>query len=112
MSSPENPTPPPPRAYDPSLIPPSPSPMDPVVVLVLAIFLWCVAYFVYGQWQKGVASLVAYVFLGILGILTCGWGFVLFTPVWILTILDAYMQAKNLREGRAIRQWTWFTQVA
>lgn len=111
MSSP-TPPPIPPVSSDPSVITPGPSPMDPVIVLVVAIFLTGIAYFLFGQWQKGIASLAVHVCLLILGIVTCGIGFGLLTPVWILTIIDAYMQAKNLRDGHAIRQWTWFSQVA
>lgn len=113
MSSPSQPPPPiPPSSTDPSVIAPGPSPMDPVIVLVVAIFLWGIAYFLYGQWQKGVASLGTYVVLAVVGVLTCGVGYALFTPVFVLTVLDAYLQAKSLRDGRAIRQWTWFNQVA
>jgi hypothetical protein len=86
--------------------------MDPVIVLVVAIFLAPVAYFLYGQVQKGIGGIVLYVALLILSILTCGVLAVLFTPLHVLVIVDAYMQAKLLKDGRAIRQWTYFTQAA
>jgi hypothetical protein len=105
-------SPPPLPPQEPAVIKPPASPLEPMIVLVIAFFLGGIAYFLYGQWQKGAASLAAYVGLAVLGLVTCGWGWGLFGPLWILTMVDAFMQAQQLKEGRAIRQWTWFTQSA
>lgn len=107
---PQPPSPEPP--LDPTIIAPPASPVDPILVLVIAFFFWGIAYFVYGQWQKGVGSLLLCLALLVVSIITCGIGAVLFTPLWVLTILDAYMQAKLLKDGSRIRQWTFFTQAA
>lgn len=109
-------TPPPstgsPGSGDPSVITPPASPMDPVIPLVVGIFLGVIAYFLYGQWQKGVGGLVLYVVLLVLSFVTCGLGSFLFLPLHVMTIVDAYMQSKLLKDGVAIRQWTFFTQAA
>ena len=116
MSTPPLPpdTPPPytPESSDPTIITPRSSPMDPVIVLVVAIFFAPVAYFLYGQIQKGIGAIVLYIALIVISVLTCGVGAALFAPAHVLIIVDAYMQAKLLKDGRAIRQWSFFTQGA
>jgi hypothetical protein len=101
--------PPPPPAADASLIVPRPGAIDPVVPLVVGIFLGAVAYFFYGQWQKGVAILGATI---VLCIVTCGVFTAILLPVHVAIGLDAYYQAQHLKQGRSIRQWTFFNQTA
>jgi hypothetical protein len=66
-------TTPPLPSQDPTVIPPSQS-KDPILLLILALFLGGIAYFVLGQWQKGLAA-VALWFAGVVfAVLTCGIG--------------------------------------
>ncbi len=83
---------------------------DPIVILVLALFLGGIAYFVLGQWQKGLAGMAVWVSGVILSIITCGIGAILMFPVVVLLVVDAYSQAKVLKEGRPIGQWTFLNR--
>ena len=94
---------------DPSVIQPSRKPTDPVLVLVLAFFLGGISYFVVGQWQKGISTLAVWLCLLVVAVLTCGFGTILFVPVHIAIVIDAYMQAKALQEGHAVGQWSFFS---
>ncbi len=84
-------------------------PKDPILILILALFLGPVAYFVYGQWQKGLAGLLLHICLIVFAIMTCGVGAMLFPLAAVAILIDAYMQAKVLSEGKALGQWTFFT---
>lgn len=81
--------------------PPSPQ-KEPVVALLLNLFLICVGYFWYGQWQKGVAALVAAL---VIGVPTCGVGA---SAVMIFTAIDGYLQAQQLQQGHPLGHWTFF----
>lgn len=83
---------------------------DPVLLLVLAFLLGGLAYFVLGQWQKGLAASALWVCSLAFAIITCGIGSTVFFPVWLLTVVDVYMQAKVLKDGSPIGQWTFFSQ--
>ena len=96
------PTVPPPPGGGTPLIYPSTPPKDPILILVLNLILICVGYFIYGQWQKGVAAIVAAI---VIGLPTCGLGFGL---VAVLTAVDGYLQAQQLQAGFPIAQWTFF----
>lgn len=103
MSTPQQPPP-----SRPDVIPPD-RPPDPVVVVLLALFLGPIAYFVAGQWQKGAVGIVVYLFLVVFAVITCGLGAFLFFPAYLFVILDSYFQAKNLKDGFPISQWSFFT---
>jgi hypothetical protein len=108
---PTSPTPPPPPLppppVDPNAIPPT-DPKDPILILILAVFLGGIAYFVIGQWQKGIAAVAAWLTAIALVVVTCGVGIILYMPLIIAIVVDAYMQADLLKKGRTIGQWTFF----
>ncbi|NJN64333.1 MAG: hypothetical protein HC882_05245 [Acidobacteria bacterium] len=108
-SNASNPPPPPGGGGD--LIEPSAG-KDPIMILIVAILVSGVAYFLIGQWQKAVAALIAWLVLLMVVMLTCGIGLVIYAPFVIAVAVDAYMQANELKQGRSIRQWTFFTQHA
>lgn len=106
------PEPPPqgtPPVVRPDLIPPSQA-KDPIMVLIVALFLWGVAYFVIGQWQKGIVGVGAWLLVISLTIATCGVGILLYLPFQVAIVIDAYLQAQELKQGRPIGQWTFFSQ--
>jgi hypothetical protein len=88
------------------LIPPPPTQKEPVVALLLNLLLVCVGYFWYGQWQKGIAALVAAL---VIGIPTCGFGW---GAIAIFTAIDGFMQTEQLKQGHSLKQWTFFNQHA
>lgn len=105
------PTPPPPPPYvpppDPNIIPPT-DPKDPILILILAVFLGGIAYFVIGQWQKGIAAVAAWLTALVIVVVTCGLGILIYMPLIIAIVIDAYMQAELLKKGHSIGQWTFF----
>ena len=105
------PTPPPPPPYvppaDPNIIPPT-DPKDPILILILAVFLGGIAYFVIGQWQKGIAAVAAWLTALVIVVVTCGLGILIYMPLIIAIVIDAYMQADLLKKGHSIGQWTFF----
>ena len=107
---PPPPHPRPPVALPSDAIPPE-NAKDPVVILVLALFLGGISYVVLGQWQKGLAGIAVWVCGVVLSVLTCGIGSILMLPVAVLLVIDAYSQAKTLREGRPIGHWTFFSRA-
>src|SRR5512141_1623854 len=76
-----------------ALIMPSTPPKDPIITLVLSLLIVCVGYFYIGQWQKGVAAIVAAL---VIGIPTCGLGV---GAVAIFAGIDGFMQAQQLQQG-------------
>jgi hypothetical protein len=84
------------------LIYPSAPPKEPVLILVLNLIFVCIGYFILGQWQKGIAALVAAL---VIGIPTCGFGI---GAVAVATAIDGFMQAQQLQQGFAVAQWTFF----
>jgi TRAP-type C4-dicarboxylate transport system permease small subunit len=72
-------------------------------------FFGCLGYFYIGQWQKALAFIVANMLILPLTIITMG----LFGPLglilWVLSIIDVYMQAKQLQMGKALKHWTFFS---
>jgi hypothetical protein len=92
---------------DPNIIQPTDA-KDPVLILIVAFFLGGIAYFLMGQWQKGLAALGAWVVAIVVAVVTCGLGVVLFFPLAVAIVVDAYMQAKLLKDGHPVGQWTFF----
>ena len=82
---------------------------DPIVILVVALFLGGISYFVLGQWQKGLAAVALWLCAVVFVVITCGLGMLLFLPVTAAIVIDAYLQAKQLKSGSAIGQWTFFS---
>ena len=79
-------------------------PKNPIVVLLLNLFLaGCVGYFTIDQRNKGIVALIAFVVGFMPGL--CGTVSVL---VCFLAAVDGYLQAYQLEEGHPIRQWTFF----
>lgn len=87
------------------LIPPPAEPKDPVLILVLNLILLCVGYFIYGQWQKGLAAIAIAL---VLTVGTCFMGTPALPLLAILTAIDGYMQADQLKNGFSLKQWTFF----
>jgi hypothetical protein len=106
---PPPPPPPPPHVPpgDPNIIPPT-DPKDPILILILAVFLHGIAYFVIGQWQKGLAAVAAWLCTFVIVIITCGLGIAIYLPLHVAVVIDAYMQADLLRKGHSLEQWTFF----
>jgi hypothetical protein len=109
-------TPSPPSSTRPDAILPSEVPKDPLTVLLLNLFFVCVGYFLIGQWQKGIAGVVGFllemgIVLGI-GVVTLGFGACFVIPLAIALhaalVVDGYLQAKALKSGYPIGQWTFF----
>lgn len=96
---------------DPNVISPEKA-KDPIVILILALFLGGIAYFVLGQWQKGLSAIALWIGGIIFALVTCGVGAMLFFPVAVLIVVDAYMQARILKDGQPIGQWTFFSNHA
>jgi hypothetical protein len=82
---------------------------DPIVILLIALFLGGISYFVLGQWQKGLVGIAIWICGVVLSILTCGIGSILMIPVVVLLAIDAYSQASLLKNGHVIGQWTFFS---
>ncbi|HXI14405.1 MAG TPA: hypothetical protein VNM92_17435 [Thermoanaerobaculia bacterium] len=93
-------TPPPAGSSGDLIYPPNPA-RDPVIILVLNLVLVCVGYFVMGQWQKGIATIVVAL---VLGVPTCGLGIGL---VAVGATIDGFLQAQQLQAGHPIGQWTF-----
>jgi hypothetical protein len=89
------------------IIPPD-NAKDPILILILALFLGGIAYFVIGQWQKALVAIALWICGFVFVVMTCGIGSVLFFPVAIAIVVDAYMQADALKSGHPIGQWTFF----
>jgi hypothetical protein len=81
---------------------------DPILILILSLFLGPIAYFITGQWQKGLAGIGAWIVGVALTIVTCGIGTILMVPLGVIVVIDSYMQSKSLKEGHPIGQWTFF----
>lgn len=95
-------------AGDPNVISPS-NAKDPILILVVGLFLGGVAYFVVGQWQKGLAAVAVWLCAIALVFVTCGLGIFLYFPLVITMVIDSYLQAKALKDGHSIGHWTFFT---
>lgn len=95
---------PPPGGQPPAveLIYPSAPPKDPILILILNLIFCVIGYFIIGQWQKGIAALVAAL---VIGVPTCGLGI---GAVAIACAIDGFMQAQALQAGHPITQWTFF----
>lgn len=102
---PMQPPPPPPR--NPYVITPEQA-QNPILVLVIAILLGPVAYFVIGQWQKGLAGVFVMLWALIIMLITCLVGFVIYFPLAVVLAIDVYMQASRLKQGHSIGHWTFF----
>ncbi len=100
--------PPPPPAPSPGggggdLVHPSNPPKDPVLILLLNLFLFGgVGYLVMGQKMKGIVAIVVAL---VIAIPTCGTGSL---AVGVLGAVDGYLQAMQLKAGYPVGQWTFF----
>ena len=89
---------------------------SPVVALILNLCIGFVGYFYIGQWQKALAYLgfiiisfvLSIVTLGITSIITGPIGFI----IWIVAVIDVFMQAKIMEEGGSVKHWTFFSSGA
>src|SRR2546423_12716406 len=96
------PPPPPAPAAGGDLVYPQQPPKDPILILVLNLFVaGCVGYFMIGQKNKGIVAVIAWV-IGFVPPL-CG---TVSALVGILAAIDGYLQAQHLQAGRPVRQWT------
>ena len=106
-------TPPPPPPVAPSggggdIIQPQQPPKDPILILVLNLFVaGCVGYFMIGQKNKGIVAVIAWV-IGLVPPL-CG---TVSGLVCIVAAIDGYLQAQQLQQGRPVRQWSFFNDHA
>ena len=102
------PPPPPPPTGTPAapggdIIYPQQPPKDPVLIAVLNLIMaGCLGYFMIGQKMKGIVAVIAWV-LGLF--LTCG---TVAGLVSIVTAIDGYLQAQNLKNGLPLGEWTFF----
>lgn len=87
------------------MIAPPPTPKDPILILVLNLIFICIGYFIYGQWQKGLASLAIAL---VLTVGTCFLGTPALPLLMILAAIDGYMQSDQLKNGFSLGQWTFF----
>ena len=96
-------TPPPPASGGGgALVYPSSPPKDPVLILLLNLFLAGVGYLVIGQKTKGIVVIVVAIAVALP---SCGtWAL----PVAIAAAVDGYLQATQLKAGHAVGQWTFF----
>lgn len=106
MSSNYTPPPPPPSPVSGGggdLVHPSNPPKDPVLILLLNLFLFGgVGYLIMGQKMKGIVAIVVAI---IIAIPTCGTGSL---AVGVLGAVDGYLQAMQLKAGHPVGQWTFF----
>jgi hypothetical protein len=85
------------------IIQPQQPPKDPILILVLNLIVaGCLGYFMIGQKMKGIVALIAWL---VLIIPTCGAGSGL---IAVVTAIDGFMQAQNLKDGHPIAEWTFF----
>jgi len=106
--TPPPPPPPAPGAGGGDIIYPQQPPKDPILILVLNLFVaGCVGYFMIGQKNKGIVAVIAWV-VGLVPPL-CG---TLSGLVCIAAAIDGYLQAQHLQAGHPVRQWTFFNNHA
>ena len=88
-----------------NLVRPTQPPKDPILVCVLNLLVvGGVGYIVMGQKLKGIVAIVAWLALAIP---TCGTGSMLLA---VVTAVDGYLQAQQLKEGKTLGPWTFFQQ--
>ena len=107
MSANHIPPPPPPSPASAGgggdLVHPSNPPKDPVLILLLNLFLFGgVGYLVMGQKMKGIVAIVVAL---VIALPTCGTGSL---AVGVLGAVDGYLQAMQLKAGYPVGQWTFF----
>ena len=85
------------------LVPPSNPPKDPILILLLNLFLFGgVGYIVMGQKTKGIVAIITAL---VIAIPTCGAGSLL---IGAFGAVDGYLQAQQLKAGFPVGQWTFF----
>lgn len=85
------------------LVYPTNPPKDPVLILVLNLFLFGgVGYIVMGQKTKGIVAIVAAL---VIAIPTCGAGAL---AIGAFGAVDGFMQAQQLKAGHPVGEWTFF----
>jgi len=103
-----------PTAAAPGMI--GPKACSPVLALILGIIFGGLGQLYIGQTLKGVVilvvSLLLWIFDMVFGLLTCGIGALIFTPIVILYevlfAIDAMLVAKRLASGQAVSAWKFF----
>ena len=107
MSTNYTPPPPPPSPVSGGgggdLVHPSNPPKDPVLILLLNLFLFGgVGYLIMGQKMKGIVAIVVAI---VIALPTCGTGSL---AIGVLGAVDGYLQAMQLKAGHPVGQWTFF----
>jgi hypothetical protein len=74
---------------------------NPILALILnlCIIFVPVGHFYIGQWQKAIVLWIIIWIVPIIGV----------PIVWIVGIIDVFMQASALKNGKTIGHWTFFT---
>ena len=90
-------------------ISPSSSPKDPILMAVLSFFIPWLGQLVIGQVAKAIVMfLLTPMIFGLFVIATLGMGLVVWPFIGLIAVIDAYLLAKKLKEGRAISAWEVF----
>ena len=106
--TPPPPPPPAPAAGGGDLIQPQQPPKDPILILVLNLFVaGCVGYFMIGQKNKAIVALIVWI-VGLVPPL-CG---TVSGLVAVVAAIDGYLQAQQLQQGHPVRQWSFFNDHA
>lgn len=93
------------------MLKPSTPPKDPLVVLLLNLFLcWCVGYFYLGAVNKGLAAVGAGVLGAAVCFATCGIGAPIMVAGQIAFAVDGYKTAVALKNGKTLDDWAWFPE--
>ena len=97
--------PPPPAPAGGELVLPSNPPKDPIIILILNLLvLGGVGYIVMGQKTKGIVAIIAWFVL--LAPPSCG---TLSGLIALVAAIDGFLQATQLKEGKPVGQWTFFS---
>ena len=81
-------------------------PLDPVLAAIVSFVLPPLGQFLIGQRVKAAVLFVGFPFiLGIIALVTAGFGVLLLPLYNILAALDAYVLAGRVRDGRAVGPW-------
>ncbi len=102
---PDSVVPPPPAPAGGELVHPSNPPKDPIIILILNLLvLGGVGYIVMGQKTKGIVAIIAWFVL--LAPPSCG---TLSGLIALVAAIDGFLQATQLKEGKSLGQWTFFS---
>ena len=82
---------------------------DPILMAVLSFFIPWLGQILIGQVTKGIVMLLLTPMLcGLFVFATLGMGVAILPFVSVVAVIDAYLLAKKLKEGRAIDKWEFF----